>query len=70
MSDLKNKIENLKDKAEGEIQEVVGKVTGNEELELKGKLKKKVVETKEKVADMKDDAINKINNKIDESNKK
>ena len=68
MSDLKNKFENLKDKVEGEIQETFGKVTGNEELELKGKIKLKVVETKEKISDIKDDAIDKINNKIDKSN--
>lgn len=68
MSDIKNKFENLKDKVEGEIQETFGKMTGNEELELKGKIKLKVVETKEKISDIKDDAIDKINNKIDKSN--
>lgn len=68
MSDLKNKFENMKDKVEGEIQEKFGKMTGNEELELKGKIKLKVVETKEKISDIKDDAIDKINNKIDKSN--
>ncbi len=67
MSDLKKKFENLKDKAEGEILENVGKVTGNEEMELKGKLKKKVVESKEAVTDLKNDVIKKMNDKIDAS---
>ena len=67
MSDLKKKFENLKDKAEGEILENVGKVTGNEEMELKGKLKKKVVESKEAVSDLKNDVIRKMNDKIDAS---
>jgi uncharacterized protein YjbJ (UPF0337 family) len=65
MSDLKKKFENIKDKAEGEILENVGKVTGNEEMELKGKLKKKVVESKEAVSDLKNDVIGKMNDKID-----
>lgn len=70
MSDVKKKFENLKDKAEGTIQENVGKVTGNKEMEMKGKLKVKVVETKEKVSDLKDDVLNKINEKMDGSDKK
>lgn len=67
MSDLKKTFENFKDKAEGEILENVGKVTGNEEMELKGKLKKKVVESKEAVSDLKNDVIGKMNDKIDAS---
>lgn len=67
MSDVKKKFKNFKDKAEGTIQENVGKVTGNEEMELKGKLKLKIVETKEKASDLKDDAIDKINDKMDKS---
>ena len=70
MSDIKKKFENFKDKAEGTIQENVGKVTGNKEMEMKGKLKVKVVETKEKVSDLKDDVLNKINDKMDGSDKK
>lgn len=67
MSDLKKTFENFKDKTEGEILENVGKVTGNEEMELKGKLKKKVVESKEAVSDLKKDVIGKMNDKIDAS---
>ncbi len=50
MSDLKKKFENLKDKAEGKILENVGKVTGNEEMELKGKLKKKIITSLKKLS--------------------
>jgi uncharacterized protein YjbJ (UPF0337 family) len=70
MSDVKKKFENLKDKTEGTIQENVGKITGNKEMEMKGKLKVKVVETKEKVSELKDDVLNKINDKIDKSDQK
>jgi uncharacterized protein YjbJ (UPF0337 family) len=70
MSDVKKKFENFKDKAEGTIQENVGKITGNKEMEMKGKLKVKVVETKEKVSELKDDVLNKINDKIDKSDQK
>ncbi|HSN65559.1 MAG TPA: hypothetical protein VLS94_02920 [Fusibacter sp.] len=42
-------------------------MTGNEEMELKGKLKKKVVESKEAVSDLKNDVIRKMNDKIDAS---
>ena len=37
MTDSKNKLENAKDKIMGETKEAAGKVTGNEELELKEK---------------------------------
>lgn len=70
MSDAKKKFENFKDKAEGTIQENVGKATGNKEMEMKGKIKVKVVETKEKVSDLKDDVLDKLNHKIDKSDHK
>ncbi|MBK5246254.1 MAG: CsbD family protein, partial [Peptostreptococcaceae bacterium] len=38
MSDSKYKLNNAKDKVLGEVKEAVGKVTGNEDLELKGKI--------------------------------
>ncbi|WP_337366079.1 CsbD family protein [Phascolarctobacterium sp.] len=69
MKDIKDKFENLKDKAEGEIKENVGKVTGDQELELEGKIKKKVSEVKDKITEVKDEVLEKINDKIDESEK-
>ncbi|WP_319370572.1 hypothetical protein [uncultured Ilyobacter sp.] len=44
MKDIKDKFEDLKDKAEGEIKENLGKATGDQELELEGKIKKKILE--------------------------
>ena len=48
MSNVKGKIEATKDKLMGGVKETVGKVTGNEKLELKGKIqtKKAVLEEK------------------------
>jgi uncharacterized protein YjbJ (UPF0337 family) len=69
MSDTKKKFENLKDRVEGEIKESVGKVTGNQELEFEGKMKKKVVDFKEKSAEIKKDVFKKLNDKLDKSDK-
>ena len=38
MSDSKRKFDHIKNKFAGGIKEVAGKVTGNEQLELKGKI--------------------------------
>jgi len=71
MTDSKNKLENAKDKIMGETKEAAGKVTGNEELELKGKIqssksdiKKKAGEVKEGIAENIDDFVDKkkVNN--------
>lgn len=70
MSDTKKKIKNIRDKSEGEIKETIGKVTGNQELELEGKLKKKGVDAKEKISDLKEDILGKINDKIDKTDEK
>jgi uncharacterized protein YjbJ (UPF0337 family) len=65
MTDLKDKIINTKDKIVGEVKEAVGKVTGNEELELKGKLQSTKADFKEKVAEIKDGIVNKVNDIYD-----
>ena len=71
MTDSKNKLENAKDKIMGETKEAAGKVTGNEELELKGKIqssksdiKKKAGEVMEGIAENIDDFVDKkkVNN--------
>ena len=58
MSDLKNKVENTKDKVIGKTKEGVGRATGSQETEFEGKLqyqkgnlKDKVDNTKEKIND-------------------
>lgn len=66
MSDLKDKIVNAKDKIVGEVKEAVGKATGNEELELRGKLQSTKADFKEKVAGIKEDVVEEINNFLDD----
>ncbi len=66
MTDLKHTLKNKADKFKGEATEAVGKVTGNEELELKGKIQSAKADLKKKAADIKEDITEKINDKIDE----
>ncbi len=76
MNDFIDKLDNAKDKLTGEINEAAGKATGNEALELKGKLLKKKadfekkMDINQKVNDVKDDILGKINDKMDENEKK
>jgi uncharacterized protein YjbJ (UPF0337 family) len=72
MTNTKGKVESTKDKLVGGVKETVGKVTSNEELELKGKIqsKKGDLEGKataagDKVDDLKEDIAGNINNTID-----
>lgn len=69
MTAIKNKLENSKDKIVGKTKEVVGKATGNEKLELKGKLQSKKGELKSKIANVKDKVVGKINDILDEKKK-
>ena len=65
MTDSKGKVENAKDKIIGELKETVGKVTGNEELELKGKIQSSKSEIKEKAGEIKEGIAEKINDVLD-----
>lgn len=65
MTDFKDKLINAKDKIVGEVKEAVGKVTGNEELELKGKLQSTKADFNEKVAEIKDGIVDKVNDVYD-----
>jgi len=65
MTDSKNKLKSAKDKLIGEIKETVGKVTGNEELELKGKIQSSKSDIREKGQEIKEDIAEKMNNIID-----
>ena len=73
MSDLKNKFTIAKDKVQGEIKETVGKATGNESLELKGKIQSGKADFERKTnfgntADkIKDGISGKINDIIDKA---
>jgi len=61
MSNLNNKVENAKDKVVGKTKETAGRVTGNQEMELKGTLQYKKGDLKEKIDKTKDKFTEKIN---------
>lgn len=71
MTDSKGKVDNAKDKVIGEVKELVGKVTGNEELELKGKIQSSKSDLKarmnigDKVHEIKEGAAERLNDIID-----
>ncbi|MGB4437723.1 MAG: CsbD family protein [Sedimentibacter sp.] len=73
MTDSKNKIKNAKDKISGEVKEVIGKITNNEQLELEGKIQSAASDLKEKtniankVNDIKEGFAGKINDIIDKN---
>ncbi len=76
MSNFKKKMENAQEKFAGETKEAVGKITGNEQLELKGKIQsskadfKKDTNIKDKVEQIKENVAGKINDKLDERKKR
>ena len=71
MTDTRGKFNNAKDKIIGEVKEAVGRGTGNEELELKGKIQSFKADFKGKtnigaeVDELKEGIAGKINNIID-----
>ena len=76
MNDFNNKLDNAKDKIEGTINETAGKITGNQQLELKGKLQnkkadlEKITDIKHEVNKAKENIAGKINDMMDKKNKK
>lgn len=76
MTDNKKKIERTKDKVAGKIKETTGKVTGNEQLELKGKIQstksdfKKKVDVSENIEEIKENVAGKINKNLDKKQAK
>ena len=65
MSDLKNKIENTKDKVIGKAKEGAGGATGSQETELKGKLQYQKGDLNDKVDNNKEKIAEKINDTLD-----
>ena len=65
MTDSKGKLENAKDKIVGEVKEAAGKVTGNEELELKGKIQSSKSDIKKKAGEVKEGIAENINDVVD-----
>ena len=64
------KFENTTDKIAGEIKEAAGKITGNEQLERKGKIQSSKADLKIKVNDVKEDIANAINHAFDKKGRK
>jgi len=66
MKNSKYKVENAKDKVIGKAKETVGSASGDQEMELEGKLqyqkgnlKEKVDKTKDKISEKFNDTLNK-----------
>ncbi len=76
MANKREKMERAKDKFSGKVKETTGKITGNEQLELKGKIQSKRADLKEdldvseKIEDIKEDIAGKINDGIDKAEDK
>ncbi|NLC42030.1 MAG: CsbD family protein [Erysipelothrix sp.] len=64
MSD--NKFKEIKDKVVGKVKEETGKLTDNEELELKGKIQQGIGKAREVAEDVKDDVLDKVNDVVDD----
>jgi len=65
MSNLNNKVENSKDKVVGKTKEAAGRVTGNKNMELKGKLQYQKGDLKDKVDKTKEKITEKFNDTLD-----
>ena len=71
MKDVKDKMDNAIDKITGELNETAGKITGNKQLELKGKLQaskadlEKKMDVKDNINDIKENIADKIIKKMD-----
>ena len=74
MNSKNDKFDNAKDKIAGETKEAVGKVTGNEQLELRGNLQSSKADFKKKSSDnvekTKEGIAGKINDMIDKNDAK
>jgi len=76
MSKLDRDLDHAKNKVGGEMKEAAGKITGNEQLELKGKMQsakadlKKNMNVSDKIEDVKESIAESANNAIDKNNKK
>ncbi len=76
MNNSKKNFENAKEQFAGEVKEAAGKITGNQQLELKGKIQsakasfKKDTNIKNKADEIKENLAGKINDKIDDLKKK
>lgn len=67
---MKKDLKNAKDKVVGEAKEAIGKVTNNEELELKGKVQSTKADIKKKSRDIKENVAGKVNDTVDGKRKR
>ena len=65
MLNLNNKVENAKDKVIGKTKESVGRATGSQEMELKGRLQYQKGDLKDKVDKTKEKITEKFNDTLD-----
>lgn len=65
MADLHDKLKNTKDKVVGEVKEGTGKATGNEQLELEGKIQSTKSDVKRKGGEIKEGMARNINDTVD-----
>ena len=70
MKSAEKKLANTKDKVVGEIKEAAGKLTGNEQLEMKGKIQSSKADLKSKVEDVKEGLAKTFNHALDKKGKK
>ncbi|MFA9377460.1 MAG: hypothetical protein ACERKZ_11985 [Lachnotalea sp.] len=72
---MKNSIKSTTDKVAGKMLETAGQLTGNEQLELKGKLQmaktdmKQKMDVKDNLNEMKENIAKKINDTMDKNRK-
>ena len=59
-----------KDQVEGRVDEAIGKLTGNEKKELKGKAQKEYGDLKKRGEEKVDDTLGSINDRLDERERK
>lgn len=75
MTKFEKKLDHAKEKVAGGVKEASGKITGNEQLELKGKMQsskadfKKDMDIGDRIEDAKESIAENVNQKIDKKRK-
>ncbi|MHB1454257.1 MAG: CsbD family protein [Saccharofermentanales bacterium] len=75
MNEFNKKMKNKKNKFSGEIKEAAGRLTGNEQLELKGRIQSakanfnENMNVKDNINDVKESIAKKINDRLDKKKK-
>lgn len=75
MNEFNKKMKNKKNKFAGELKEATGRITGNEQLELKGRIQSAKanfndnVNIKDNINDVKEAIAKKVNDRLDKKKK-